>query len=288
MYNTIIIGAGPAGMASALYLKRSGIKTLIIDKNVPGGQITETNIIENYLGIDSINGADLALKMFNQIKKIDVEYVYGEVVSIEKKDNFIVKTNEKEYKCKNIIIAVGKTHNKLGLENENIKGISYCAVCDGAFYKEKTVMVVGAGNSAYTQAIYLSSLANKVYIVNRSENIKADKGLIEKAQNKENIIYLSNAKITKINGNNKLESIIINDKIKIDTDGLFIAIGGKPNINFIKEIKEENNYIIVNKKMQTNIKGIYAVGDVIKKDYYQIATAINDGVIAALTIKESE
>lgn len=286
MYNTIIIGAGPAGIASALYLNRSGIKPLIINKNAPGGRIVETNNIENYLGYKNINGADLALIMFKQIK--DIPYVNETVINITKKNNFVVKTNKNTYECKNIIIAVGKENNKLGLDNENIKGVSYCAVCDGTFYKDKIVGVVGAGNSAFTEAIYLSDIAKKVYIINRSENIKADKNLINKAKNKENITYLSNSVVTQINGKEKLESIIINNKTKLEIEGLFISIGGKPNIDFIKGIKEENNYILVNEKMQTNIKGIYATGDVIKKDYYQIATAINDGVIAALTIKESD
>lgn len=288
MYNTIIIGAGPAGMAAALYLQRSGLKTLIIDKDAPGGQMTKTDLIENYLGFDSINGADLALSMFNQIKNLNVEYVYGEVIEINKSNTFLVKTNDKTYESKNVIIATGKVNNKLNLENENIKGISYCAVCDGSFYKDKEVAVVGGGNSAFSQSLYLSNIAKKVYIINRSENIKADKILQTKVRNKENITYLSNAKITKINGQDHLTSVLINDKEELNLDGLFLAIGGTPKLDFIKGLKLEDNYIAVNSKMQTNIQGLYACGDVIKKDYYQIATAINDGVVAALTIRESE
>ena len=142
MYNTIIIGAGPAGMAAALYLERSGLKTLIIDKDAPGGQMTKTDLIENYLGFDSINGADLSLRMFNQIKKLNIEYTYGEVIEINKNNTFIVKTIDNTYESKNVIIATGKVNNKLNLENENIKGISYCAVCDGAFYKDKDLYII--------------------------------------------------------------------------------------------------------------------------------------------------
>ena len=288
MYDTIIIGAGPAGMAAALYLKRSGLKTLIIDKDAPGGQMLKTDKIENYLGFQSISGADLALNMFNQLKKLEVDYIYGNVVSVLKDNKFLVKTETGSYQSNYVIIATGKTNNKLGLAGEDkIKGISYCAVCDGAFYKNKVVGVVGAGNSAFTEALYLSSLAKKVYIINRTEQIKADEIYITKAKKQANIIYLTNAKVTKLNSkDNALKSIILNDKEELSLDGLFLAIGGTPKTNFIKNIKNENNYIIVNKKMETNIKGLYAAGDVIKKDYYQIATAVNDGVIAALSIKE--
>ena len=288
MYNTIIIGAGPAGMAAALYLKRSGLKTLIIDKDAPGGQMLKTDKIENYLGFKNISGADLALNMFNQIKDLEIDYVYGNVISVTKNNKFTVKTETDSYQSDHVIIATGKINNKLGLTGEDkIKGISYCAVCDGAFYKDKIVGIVGAGNSAFTEALYLSSLAKKVYIINRSNQIKADETYKIKVKNKENIIYLSTAKVTKLNSkDNILNSVIINDKEELPLDGLFLAIGGTPKTDFIKGVKTENNYIIVNQKMETNINGLYAVGDVIKKDYYQIATAINDGVVAALSIKE--
>ena len=287
MYNTIIIGAGPAGMAASLYLERSGLKTLIIDKDAPGGQMLKTDKIENYLGFESISGADLALKMFRQIKELNITYVYGKVIKVTKDSHFTVSTETTSYKCDNVIIATGKVNNKLGLENEDkLKGISYCAVCDGAFYKNKVVAIVGAGNTAFTEALYLSSLAKQVYIINRSEVIKADNIYQSKVKTKENIIYLSNAKVTKLNGQDFLQSIVLNDKEVLPVDGLFLAIGGRPQIDFIDGLKEENGYLIVDRKMQTNIKGLYAVGDVIKKDYYQISTAVNDGVIAALSIKE--
>ena len=289
MYNTIIIGAGPAGMAAALYLKRSGLKVLIIDKDAPGGQMLKTDKIENYLGFSSISGADLALNMFKQIKN-DVKYVYGEVTSITKENNFIVATEKESYQSKNIVIATGKENNKLGLPGEDkIKGLSYCAVCDGAFYKDKIVGIVGAGNSAFTEALYLSTLAKKVYIINRSENIKADMIYQTKVKNKENIVYLKNASVTALNDNEGiLNSVTLNNKEILPLDGLFLAIGGRPQVKFMKNLKEEKGYLIVNEKRETNIKGVYAVGDVIKKDYYQIATAVNDGIVAALSIKESE
>lgn len=290
MYNTIIIGAGPAGMAAALYLERSGLKTLIIDKDAPGGEMLKTDKIENYLGFTSISGADLALKMFQQIKNTEVDYIYGKVIKVTRDRKFFVTTETDTYQSDNVIIATGKVNNKLGLVNEDkVKGISYCAVCDGAFYKNKVVGIVGAGNAAFTEALYLSSLAKQVYIINRSERIRADKIYQIKVKNKENITYLSNAVVTKINEENGvLTNIILNNKEELSLDGLFLAIGGKPKIDFINGLEEENGYLLVNNKMQTNIENLYAVGDVIKKDYYQIGTAINDGIVAALSIKEGE
>ena len=290
MYNTVIIGAGPAGMAAALYLSRSGLKTLIIDQDAPGGQMLKTDKIENYLGFSSISGADLALKMFKQVKENNIAYAYGKVINVEKKNEFIVKTETDSYQSNNVIIATGKVNNKLGLKNEDkIKGISYCAVCDGAFYKDKIVGIVGAGNAAFTEALYLSSLAKKVYIINRSERVRADKIYQTKVKNKENIVYLSNAIITEINDlDGIINNIIINNKSQFKIDGLFLAIGGRPQIDFIEGLRKENGYVLVNQKMETNIKGLYAIGDVIKKDYYQIGTAINDGIVAALSIKEEE
>ena len=288
MYNTIIIGAGPAGMAAALYLERSGLKTLIIDKDAPGGQITKTDIIENYLGFASINGADLALKMFDQIKENGVTYAYGSVIKVTKNDKFTVQTETDIYQSDYVIIATGKVNNKLGLKNEDkVKGISYCAVCDGTFYRDKVVGIVGGGNASFTEALYLSTLAKKVYIINRSEKIRADLCYQTKVKNKENIVYLENSVVTQINEkDNILTGVILNNKEQLSLDGLFLAIGGKPQIDFVSDIEKENGYIVVNEKMETNIKGLYAAGDVIKKNYYQIGTAVNDGIVAALSIKE--
>lgn len=288
MYNTIVIGAGPAGMATALYLYRSGLNVLIIEKDLPGGQLLKTDNIENYLGFEKIAGADLALKMYKQIKNSGIKIIFEEVEELKKQTNFIVKTKNNKYESKNVVIATGKINNKLGLENENIKGVSYCAVCDGAFYKNKTVAVVGGGNSAFSQALYLSSIAKKVYLINRTEKIKAEKRLQDNVKNNKNIIYLKNKIIKKINGNKNIKSITLNNNDVIELDGLFLAIGGTPKIDFITEIKLDKKYIIVNDKMETNINGIFACGDVIKKDYYQIATAISDGIKAALNIKERE
>ncbi len=284
-YNTIIIGAGPAGMAAALYLARSGLSVLLIDKDAPGGQMLKTSNIENYLGIESINGADLAMQMQSHLKKYDVKWAFGEVTKIQKKDKYLVMTNNNEYIADNIIIATGRKPNKLGLANEDkIHGISYCAVCDGTFYKDKNVGVVGGGNAAFTNALYLANLCKKIYIIVRHK-VKADKALVAKANQNKNIVILEKTEIKKLTyDNSQLNSVILNNDEVLNIQGLFIAIGGKPKVDFIN-VDMENGYIKVNEKMETSLPNVYACGDVIKKNYYQIATAINDGVIAALAIK---
>ena len=284
----VIVGAGPAGMAAALYLKRLGIDPIIVDKNSPGGEMLKIYNLENYLGFENINGADLALKMVNQLKKLGVRFVYGQVKDIIKKDKFLVKLDNKEIEADNVIIATGKISNKLGLKNEDEfigKGISYCAICDGNFYKDKDVAVIGGGNTAFTDALYLSDLCDKVYVIVRN-NVRADEILQSKVKEKENIILIKGSTVKEIIVSDKIDGVVLDNDRVIDVSGLFIAIGGKPNLDFISNIKieTENGFIKTDKNMMTNIKGIYAAGDVVIKDFYQIITAINDGVIAALNI----
>lgn len=288
-YNTIVIGAGPAGLSASLYLKRAGLSVLLIDKDAPGGQMLKTHIVDNYLGIENINGAELALTMFNHVKKNSVPFEFGEVVSISQDGYYIVKTNNKEFTCKNIIIATGRTPLKLGLNGENsISGISYCATCDGTFYKDKVVGVVGGGNSALTNALYLSDLCKQIYVFVRSE-LKAHSELIEKALSRENITILKQTQISELlSKDNKLSGVMLKDGKQIDLEGLFIAIGGKPQTDFISNVEKENGYIIVSNHMETSLKNIYACGDVVLKDYYQIITAASDGAVAALSIKAGE
>lgn len=284
----VIVGAGPAGMAAALYLKRLGIDPIIVDKNSPGGEMLKIYNLENYLGFENINGADLALKMVNQLKNLGVRFVYGQVKDIIKKDKFLVKIDNKEIEADNVIIATGKISNKLGLKNEDEfigKGISYCAICDGNFYKDKDVAVIGGGNTAFTDALYLSDLCDKVYVIVRN-NVRADEILQSKVKEKENIILIKGSTVKGIVVSDKIDGVVLDNDRVIDVSGLFIAIGGKPNLDFISNLKieTENGFIKTDKNMMTNIKGIYAAGDVVIKDFYQIITAINDGVIAALNI----
>lgn len=285
-----IIGAGPAGMASALYLKRSGLDPVLLEKSAPGGQIINTYAVENYLGFNEINGADLSLKMFQQMNYQGIEYKTFDIKNIAKKqDKFIVSNGADNLEFDKIIIASGKRRRKLNLENEDrLKGISYCAVCDGTFYKDKVVAVIGGGDSALTEAIYLSKICFKVYLLVRNE-VRAKSSIHRKVLDIDNIEVI-NSEVTKLIGTDYLEKIELSNGSSLDISGLFISIGGIPNNDFINELELDlnNGYIKTNDKMETTEKGIYAVGDIRDKRYNQIATAINDGVIAALSITEEE
>ena len=289
-YDTIVIGAGVAGMTAAIYLKRANTNVLLLEKEMPGGQINKTTEIENYPGFTKINGTDLALSIYEQVKQNNIDYKYGNVIDIIlKRNKKIVKTNKEEFECKNIILATGRVPKKLGLENEEKlvgRGISYCAICDGMFFKDKTVAIIGGGNSALQAALYLSNICTKVYVINRSTKLRADNVVIEKAKQKENIEILYESKVTKIyEKHDILDSIDVNNQ-KLETDGLFIYIGFDPDISYLKRIDIRNNkgYIVVDNNMETSIKGIYACGDIIDKDVYQITTAIGEAAIAATHI----
>lgn len=291
IYDTIVIGSGVAGMTAAMYLKRSNLNVLVLEKGAPGGQINRTAKIENYPGIKSIDGPSLSLNMMAQLKELNVETKYGDVVEIIDGDIKTVKTDLDLYKTKTILIATGRNPRELGLEEEKTltgRGISWCAICDGPLYKDKVVAVVGGGNSAFEEALYLSDIVKKLYLIHRRNEFRADQLLVEKLRNKGNVEFIIDANITKLNSeNNKLTSIEVNHN-RLDVDCLFIYIGFEPAIHQFKNLNLEldNDYIIVDSNMRTNIKGIYAAGDVIKKDFYQISTAVGEGATAALTIKK--
>ena len=291
MFDIIIIGAGPAGLTSAIYARRASKKVLLLEAKSYGGQIINTLDIENYPAEAHISGFDFATKMYNQAKELGTEFVFEKVIEI--KDNVTEKeviTTKNTYKSKAIIIATGSDNRKLGLLNEDEligKGISYCATCDGAFYKHKKVAVVGGGNTALEDALYLSDIADKVYLIHRRNEFKGDEVTINLLNNKNNIIFILNSNVTKLNSSNKLDSIEVTDKegnVKtIDIDGLFVAIGRIPeNQNFSKLINlDENGYIIAGEDCKTNVKGIFAAGDNRIKSVRQLVTATSDGAIAA-------
>lgn len=294
-FDCVVIGAGIAGCTAAIYLKRWNLNILVLEKNMPGGTINKTSIIENYPGIKNIDGTTLALNLYDQIQSLNINYKYGNVIKIEKQnDEFQIETDLEKLKTKSIIIATGRKPKTLNLENEEKligRGISYCATCDGPLYKDKEVYIVGGGNSALEESIYLSNICKKVTIVNRSSILKADNYLVEKVKKISNIDIMYNAKVQNlIEENNKLKSITINkeqESQNIDCDGLFIFIGFKPDIPNIEGINLDNGYIVVDTKMQTNIRNICACGDIIKKDLYQIITAAGEGAQAANTIKNN-
>ena len=290
MPKCVIVGAGPAGMNAALYLKRAGIDVSIIEKNIPGGEMLKTNKIENYLGFSEIDGGDLALKMSAQVKKIGVPIIKDEVLNITKKKKFEIVTKKGTIQADYVIVATGRTPRKLGVLGEDDmlnRGISYCAVCDGAFYRGLDVAVVGGGDSALTEALYLADLCNKVYVLVRKD-VRANEILQNRVKAKKNIVLLKNVQVSALNYSDKLLQVILSDGNKLDISGMFIAIGGIPKLDFLAnlDLNLKNGYIKTNDNMESSVKGLYAAGDVRDKDFYQIITAASDGAIAALSIKE--
>ncbi|MCI9233206.1 MAG: FAD-dependent oxidoreductase [Bacilli bacterium] len=295
-FDCIVIGAGVAGMTSAIYLKRYNLDVLLIEKGAPGGQITQTPNVENYPGYSSIDGASLALNIFSQVNHLGVSYQYGNVIKIENLDERkIVYTDNGIYETKSIIIASGRKPKKLGLEKENQligNGISWCATCDGMFYKNQHVAVIGGGNSAIEEALFLSEICEKVDVLYRGENLRADAVLQQKVFEKNNIEIHYNTEVQElIEEKNKLMGIKVEKKENIETiwiEGLFIYIGYEPDTDFLSNLnlKFENQYIVVNENMETNISGVYACGDVIKKELYQLTTAVGEASLAAYQVKK--
>ncbi len=293
-YDALIIGAGPAGLTAAIYLCRAQYKVGFIEKDVPGGKIVNTPVIENYPGVNKIQGADLALNMYQQAVDLGAQYIYGVVSGFEKQDRYFVVFTEDGVTrfCKTLIIATGTTENKLELPDEQKfegKGISHCAICDGTFAKGKDVAIVGSGNGALGAAMYLSTLANKIYLINRSPRYKDTQNLLAQLVEKENIEIQYNTKVTNLIGENKLEAIETlntqtNQSNKIDLSYLFVFVGSNPATEFINEqsLLNENGTIKVDHEMQTSIKGLFAIGDVNKIRVRQITVATNDGTVAAL------
>lgn len=289
-FDCIIIGAGISGCTAAIYLKRAGLNILMLEKKAIGGQIINTSEIENYPTITSTDGFTFSENLKKQIENLNIEIKYEEVLDIKNDTIKEVITKNNIYLTKNIIISTGRTPRKLELDNENTllgKGISYCATCDGFFYKNKDVAILGGGNSALEAAIYLSKICNNITIINRSEKLRADYELINEVKNLKNIQIIYNEQIKELKENNGyLDGIVLNDRT-LKVDGLFVYIGLIPTLPFIKNVNLnlDNGYIVVDDKMKTNIDGIYACGDIIKKNLYQIITAASEGAIAASNIK---
>ena len=290
-YDVIIVGAGPAGITAAIYLKRANLNIAIVEKSAPGGQLNKSSTIENYPGFDFISGPDLAYKFYDQINKMNIEIISDEVTDIIDGDIKTIKLKNKEITCKKIILALGRKPKSLetkGKESLEGRGISYCSLCDGALYKNEDVSIIGGGNSALEESLYLSNICKSVTIINRTDSLKGDKILIDKVLNKDNISIIYNAEVSKFNGEDGvLESLDIkeNDKIiNIKVKACFIFIGYEPDTSFLKklDILDEKGYIITTEEKETKIKGIYAAGDVVKKDAYQIVTAASDGALAAI------
>ncbi|MEH7112678.1 thioredoxin-disulfide reductase [Neobacillus niacini] len=293
IYDVIIAGAGPAGMTAAVYTSRANLSTLMIERGMPGGQMANTEDVENYPGFESILGPDLSTKMFDHAKKFGAEYAYGDIKEII--DNGDVKTvvaGSKQYKAYSVIISAGAEYKKVGVPGEKElsgRGVSYCAVCDGAFFKQKELYVIGGGDSAVEEGVYLTRFASKVTIVHRRDELRAQKILQDRAFANEKIDFIWNHTIKSINdkdgkvGSVTLVSTQNGEEQELPADGVFIYIGmiplSKPFTSL--GITNENGYIETNELMETKVKGIFAAGDIREKTLRQIVTATGDGSIAA-------
>ena len=293
MYDIIIVGAGPAGMTAAIYSCIARKKVLLLEKSVYGGQIVTADKVKNYPGFEEISGYEYATKLYNQVKSFNPDIKFEEVIEIKNNNEFKeVITNKNSYKTKSIIIATGSKNRKLGLNNEDKligRGISYCSTCDGVFYKEKVVAITGGGNNAIDDALYLSDIASKVYVIYRQKDFRIDSINLDKLKEKNNVEFILDSNITDITGEEKLESITIknnetNEEKILNIDGLFIAIGHIPVSSMCKNLvnTDSKGYIIANEDCTTNIDGIFAAGDVRIKEVRQLTTACSDGTVAAL------
>ncbi|PID14115.1 thioredoxin-disulfide reductase [Sporosarcina sp. P34] len=293
IYDVIIVGAGPAGMTAAVYTSRGNMSTLMLERGVPGGQMANTEEIENYPGFESILGPDLSTKMFDHAKRFGAEYAYGDVTKIEDGREYkTIYVGEKQYKARAIILATGAEYRKIGVPGEEEltgRGVSYCAVCDGAFFRNKDIVVIGGGDSAVEEGSYLTRFANKVTIIHRRDTLRAQKIVQERAFANEKIDFIWNSTVKQVNekdgkiGSLTLVSTEDGSEREMETEGMFVYIGLDPITGPFKDlgILDENGYIETNDIMETKIPGIFAAGDVREKLLRQVVTATGDGSIAA-------
>lgn len=293
-YDVVIIGAGPAGIAAAIYASRSNLKCAIIEKEMPGGQVNKTSTVENYPGYTKITGPDLVEKFFKQLNALDIRQIYLEVtdIKINKKSKTVMLKNGKTLNTKAVILAMGRKPKKLTSDHYKSlegKGISYCSLCDGNLYKNQDVSIVGSGNSALEEALYLAKICKTVTVLCRSEALKGDPVLIEKLENTKNIKTLYNTTIEAFHGKggilNTLTLLENGEEKELETKACFIFIGYEPATEFLKKLKitDKDGYINVDADRRTSIPGIYAAGDVVKKEAFQIVTSVSDGALAAVS-----
>lgn len=297
IYDVIIIGAGPAGMTAAVYTSRANLSTLMIERGIPGGQMANTEEVENYPGFASILGPELSTKMFEHAKKFGAEYAYGDVSEIIDGEQYkTIISGKKEYKARAIIIATGAEYKKMGVPGESElggRGVSYCAVCDGAFFKNKNLIVVGGGDSAVEEGVYLTRFADKVTIVHRRDQLRAQKILQDRAFANEKVDFIWNSTVKEIHekdgkvGSVTLVSTVDGSESVMDIDGVFVYIGMVPltapfaNLGILNDA----GYVVTDEKMETSVAGIFAAGDVREKTLRQIVTATGDGSVAAQSVQ---
>ena len=291
MYDIIIIGMGISGITAGIYAKRSNKKVLLIDKGMPGGLLNNIDKVSNYPGVPEITGPDFAEILEKQVEHLDIPYVLEEVKSLElNEETKKVITENNTYEAKRVVLAMGRKPKYLGLDNEKSllgKGLSTCAVCDAFFYKNENIAIVGTGNSALQEALYLANIVGHIYIINRRDDFRGEEILVENIKKNPKIEIIYNANIESMNEeNNKLSSITLDNGTTLNVKGVFIYVGYRPATDFIpKEILDENGYVKVNEKLETEINGVYAIGDIINKDTYQLVTAAADGARVITNMK---
>ena len=294
MSKVVIVGAGPAGITAAIYLKRGGIEPILIEKMMPGGKVSLTHKVDNYPGFSSIGGSDLANEFMNQLMANNIEIVFDEVTKITKlEDGFNVKTSYNEYQADAVIVATGTVERKLGIPGEKeffAKGVSSCAVCDGGFFKGQPMAIIGGGNSALEEALYLSSITNKVYVVHRRNEFRADQILVDRIKKDDHIEILTPFIPLEVKGDNMVSSLVLknvetNEEKEISINAMFAYVGADANTSFIdiKGLLDDKGYIVVDSEMTTSIPGLFACGDCIKKNLRQVVTACGDGAVAAMS-----
>lgn len=295
MKKVVIVGAGPAGITAALYLKRGGFEPILIEKMMPGGKVSLTHKIDNYPGFTSISGSELADNLMNQLSENNIDIVYDEVVNIHKENEFfIVKTSSEDYYVDAVIVSTGTVERKLNIPGEKEffgKGVSACAVCDGGFFKGLPMAIIGGGNSALEEALYLTGLTEKVYVIHRRNEFRADQILIDQIKENRNIEIITPYIPLEVKGDKKVTSIVLENvetkEIKeLKINAMFEYIGADANSSFIdeKEVLDEKGFIIVDSEMKTKVPGLFACGDCISKNLRQVVTACGDGAIAGMAV----
>lgn len=290
-YDVIIIGAGPAGISASIYLKRANVNCLLLESEAPGGLLNKIHKIENYPGFTDDTGSILAFRMYSQVESLGIDLKIEKVINIKSgNDSYEVFTKNNTFISKYIIIATGRTPKKLEVKNSEKyegKGISYCAVCDGALYRNKDIAIVGGGNTAIDTANYMSNIANKIYIINRSSNLRADQKGQEEIKKLENVNVLYNTKLKDIIGDDTgVQGVVLEDGTEINLSGIFVCIGQTNNSAFYQNLnlKTDNRGIVVDKDLKTTVNNVYACGDSISKDLYQVVTATSEGAMVASNI----
>ena len=298
-YDVLIAGGGPAALGAAVYSRRAGLSVLIVEKVLEGGQLNFTTYIDNYLGFPNIEGTELAKRMKEHAESLGTHFLNASVekIIVEGETRAVVLDDGRTIEAKVLMIATGTDPKKLNVPGESEligKGISYCATCDGYFFKEKDVLVVGGGDTAINDALYLSKIARSVTVIHRRDKLRAVKILQDKAFQRPNIKFLFDSVVERFVGEKKLEKVIVrnvktNQTSELHVEGVFIAIGSIPRSDLVKDIVEldENGYIITNEWMETNVPRLYAIGDVRKKNVRQIVTAVADGAIASVHAAEN-